>query len=55
MIPSGRSNDTTQYIQTMDKIALILLLGMVGLAVYRRVRSVSHSLRSQFEQGKENV
>ncbi|MFT4922024.1 MAG: hypothetical protein ACI8XM_001233 [Haloarculaceae archaeon] len=39
----------------MDKIALILLLGIVGLTLYRRVRLMGQSLRDKFDQGKKNV
>lgn len=58
MIPSGRANDTThtQHTpQTMDKIALILLVAIVGLTVYRRARVMGQSLRDRFDQGNENA
>ncbi|MFT4923672.1 MAG: hypothetical protein ACI8XM_002901 [Haloarculaceae archaeon] len=39
----------------MDKIALILLLGMVALALYRRVRGMRRKVRARFQESDEDA
>lgn len=37
----------------MDKIVIVLLIGMVLLAVYRRVRALRMRVQQNFQDGKE--
>lgn len=39
----------------MDKIVIVLLIGIVGLSIYRRVRGSVTSAKEEFEQAKSTI